>query len=108
MKATIDVPDDLYRKVKARSALEGRALREVAVELFERYLEQPEAIEPTPPPARRLLDDGRPAPSWFGLARPHMRDVEDHGMQAIRASIARGWSEETARGEAALRRRGRR
>ncbi|MDO8665154.1 MAG: hypothetical protein Q7J79_00980, partial [Gemmatimonadales bacterium] len=27
MKVTIEIPDDLYRKVKARSALEGRSVR---------------------------------------------------------------------------------
>ncbi len=110
MKATIDVPDDLYRKVKARSALEGRALREVAVEAFERYLAEPEVGEPPPsvPAERTLLSDGRPAPEWFGLARSSMRAVADHGLSAVRESIARGWSRESARSEAALRRRGRR
>jgi hypothetical protein len=34
MKTSIDIPDDLYRRVKAKSALEGRAVREVASELF--------------------------------------------------------------------------
>lgn len=38
MKATIDVPDDLYRKVKAKSALLGKPIREVTVELYERWL----------------------------------------------------------------------
>jgi hypothetical protein len=38
MKATFDIPDDLYRRVKARSALEGRPLRSVAVELFQNWL----------------------------------------------------------------------
>jgi hypothetical protein len=38
MKATIDVPDDLYRKVKARSALLGKPIREVTIELYERWL----------------------------------------------------------------------
>ncbi len=40
MKATIDVPDDLYRRVKAKSALEGRAVREVTIELYRRWLGQ--------------------------------------------------------------------
>jgi hypothetical protein len=40
MKATIDVPDNLYRRVKARSALEGRSIRDVAIELFERWLSE--------------------------------------------------------------------
>jgi hypothetical protein len=39
VKATIDIPDDLYRKVKAKSALEGRPVREVAIELFRRWLD---------------------------------------------------------------------
>jgi hypothetical protein len=34
MKATIEIPDELYRKVKAKSALEGRPVREVAIALF--------------------------------------------------------------------------
>lgn len=38
MKATIDVPDVLYRRLKARAALEGRSVRDVSVELFEGWL----------------------------------------------------------------------
>lgn len=39
MKATIDIPDDLYRRVKARTAEEGRRIREVAAELFQKWLD---------------------------------------------------------------------
>ena len=38
MKATIDIPDQLYRRVKARAALEGRAVREVTIELYTEWL----------------------------------------------------------------------
>ncbi len=38
MKATIDIPDALYRQVKARAAMEGRSVREVSIELYERWL----------------------------------------------------------------------
>jgi|tagenome__1003787_1003787.scaffolds.fasta_scaffold18514922_2 hypothetical protein len=38
MKATIDVPDALYRRVKARAAMDGRAIREVTIELYEAWL----------------------------------------------------------------------
>lgn len=38
MKTSIDLPDDLYRQVKARSALEGRSVREVATALFAAYV----------------------------------------------------------------------
>jgi hypothetical protein len=51
MKATIEVPDELYRLVKAKSALEGRAVREVTVELYQHYAEQEE------PPAARTAHD---------------------------------------------------
>ncbi len=42
MKATIDVPDALYRRVKARAALDGRAVRDVTIELYERWLDDRE------------------------------------------------------------------
>lgn len=38
MKATIDVPDPLYRQVKAKAAIEGRTVREISIELFEAWL----------------------------------------------------------------------
>jgi hypothetical protein len=51
MKATIDLPDDLYRRVKARSAEQGRRIREVAAELFRNWLDQGrEAPAPAAPP----------------------------------------------------------
>lgn len=53
MKATIDVPDGLYRRVKARSALEGRSIRDVTVLLFERWLDE------SPGLADALSDAGR-------------------------------------------------
>ncbi len=40
MKTTIDLPDDLYRKVKAKSALQGRAVREVTIELYRQWLDR--------------------------------------------------------------------
>ena len=40
MKATIEIPDELYRQVKAKSALQGRAVREVTIELYQAWLKQ--------------------------------------------------------------------
>lgn len=40
MKLTLDIPDELYRRVKARSAMEGRPVRAVAVDLFRKWLEE--------------------------------------------------------------------
>ena len=42
MKATIDIPDDIYRRVKAKTALKGRAVRDVTIELFRNWLQEPE------------------------------------------------------------------
>lgn len=39
MKTSIDLPDDLYRRVKSKSALEGRAVREVATALFSAWVD---------------------------------------------------------------------
>ena len=38
MKATIDIPDTLYRRVKARAALDGRAIRDGTIELYTCWL----------------------------------------------------------------------
>lgn len=75
MKATIDIPDELYRRVKARTATEGRRIREVAVELL-----------------RQWLDDGTPAsatseiPFVTAAGLRHHRDVE-----SLRAAYPRGY-----------------
>lgn len=92
MKATIEVPDELYRLVKAKSALEGRAVREVTVELYQRYVGQEEA------PAEEVRETasvggslkGQALPSWFGVLGKSARAVTRHDMTAIRESIARG------------------
>ncbi len=49
MKATVDIPDQLYRRVKARAALEGRAVRDVTIELYEHWL----GDRPSDSPAER-------------------------------------------------------
>lgn len=97
MKATIDVPDDLYRQVKAKSALEGRPVREVAIELFRQYVGQETALPGTADSAAGQAArafEGSSIPSWFGILEKHARRVERHDMDAIRESIARGVSTE--------------
>lgn len=39
MKATIDIPDEVYRKVKAKSALQGRSIRDVTTELYRQWVD---------------------------------------------------------------------
>jgi plasmid stability protein len=45
MRTSLDLPDPLFRHLKARAALEGRSLRELVVLLLERGLTAP---APTP------------------------------------------------------------
>lgn len=40
MKATIDIPDDLYRQVKSEAALRGLSVREVTTRLYRRWLRE--------------------------------------------------------------------
>lgn len=84
MKATLDIPDPLYRRVKAKSALAGRPVREVAIRLFSEWVDQPEETD--------LNTDDFPVetPPWFGVARPYAAKVEQHDMEAVRESIAEG------------------
>lgn len=67
MKATINIPDDLYRRVKAKSALEGRRVREVTIELYSRWLEgEPSSTGET---ADQWLAD------WLRLADESLKDA---------------------------------
>jgi hypothetical protein len=91
MKATIEIPDELYRRVKAKSALEGLAVREVATTLFDTWVEDKPGRKITPATDRAV---DRPTPAWFGAAHKYARRVSRHDMESIRRSIARGRAQE--------------
>ena len=40
MKVTTDIPDDLYRQIKAEAALRGLTVREVTTRLYRRWLRE--------------------------------------------------------------------
>lgn len=88
MKATVEVPDELYRRVKAKSAMQGRRIREVAVELFRGWVGE----AGTTPAARQPPSTAQKArPSWFGSLRKYAKHGKGrHDMESIRKSIARG------------------
>jgi hypothetical protein len=98
MKATIDLPDELYRRVKAKSALQGRPIRDVALQLFGEWLEeQPRSLVQRASPRRP-----QKAPPWFGSLRKYAGNPKGKiDMAAIRRSIARGrraeWAERDRR-----------
>jgi hypothetical protein len=68
MKATIEIPDALYRQIKAKSALQGRPVRAVTIELFERWLQEE---TPATDPSSRVEALER----WFRMADEIMKDT---------------------------------
>lgn len=90
MKATIDIPDELYRKVKAKSALEGRPVRDVTVQLFRKWVSD---TQREPAGSARPKAAGGTLPSWLGALRGYAKNARGrHDMKAVRQSIARGRS----------------
>ncbi len=83
MKTTIDVPDDLYRRVKARAALLGLPVREVTIDLYKRWLGD-ERASPDPAASERWVDAWREA----GLAA--LGDDATHGDRSTMADIVKG------------------
>ena len=99
MKATLDIPDELYRLVKARSAIEGRPVRAVAVELFEYWVESPPQPSPTSSPPAVGVE--RPPTrfdnaAWLDIAKRYIKPGMSHDLDEIREAIAKGWSAEAA------------
>ena len=90
MKATLDIPDDLYRRVKARSAMEGRPVRSVAVDLFQKWLDE------KPEPAAEAAELDVEKMPWLAIARRYVREDQNHDMAAIKEAIAIGWGAEVA------------
>ena len=68
MKATIEIPDDLYRRVKAKSALQGRAIREVTMELYQRWLADDTARDREGSAQKWLAD-------WMQLGEETLQDA---------------------------------
>jgi hypothetical protein len=95
MKATLDIPDDLYRRVKARSAMEGRPLRSVAVQLFQNWLDA-SPVSGVQPSAPGLTHADIAAAPWLAITQPYIRPGMSHDMDDIRAAIAQGWAAEIA------------
>ncbi len=63
MKTTLDLPDDLVRRMKIRAVQEGRSLKRLAAELLSRSLNA--AAVPTPAPSAvtkrvRVAENGFP------------------------------------------------
>lgn len=79
MKATIDIPDELYQRVAAESARQGRPVDAVVADLIQRSLEEtptehhpgePARTSPRPPGlTRREWAKRHPTPEWLERLR---------------------------------------
>lgn len=53
----MDIPEEVYRRVKAKSALEGRRVREVTLDLYRRWLDEGMDESPTGESATQWLEE---------------------------------------------------
>lgn len=83
VKTTLDIPDALYRRVKAKSALAGRSIRDVAIRLFSEW------VDHSAETAHEVRESPQELPPWFGVANTYAAKVKQHDMTAVRESIAR-------------------
>ncbi len=86
MKATFQIPDELYREVKAETAREGRTLRDVTISLFEQWLRD-----------RKLTAIPSQPVDWRNFRAPlaHLvpENEGDHSLEAMRENIVKNWDE---------------
>ncbi len=93
MKATMEIPDGLYREVKVKSAKEGHSVRSVTLMLYDGWLHGtlvvPPPVSPAHPKGRNAQGNSLPC---FAVGRRFVRRNADgpHDMAAIRKSIAAG------------------
>lgn len=81
MKATIDLDESLYRRLKVEAARRGRTVRDLVAEGIRAVIDAP-AVE--------AGSDGSHAPGWFGSLNAYAGRAEQHDLDGMRASIARG------------------
>lgn len=89
MRTTLDLPDDLYRVLKARAALAGMPLRRLVESLIRQSLREPldRAAGPNrrEPPPVIVPPSGRRIPA---LSRARLRRLEEEEDEAKRARSA--------------------
>lgn len=91
MRTTIDIPDELYREVRAKSAMSGVTLRAVTITLYTDWLA-------ARAPQCRAKPKDSSMPSWAGLCAKHAASDQSRkcDMESIRDSIGLGIARERA------------
>ena len=88
MRTTIDLPENLYRTLKARAGMSGITLRQLVQQLIEQGLRSPRS-EPTvgrhAPPPVIIPPRGVPIPA---VSREQIRRMEEEEDEAKYAGLA--------------------
>ena len=96
MKATLEIPDEMYREVKAKSALRGQTVRAVTIMLYDGWLRggfgDPVAVHLGDISGDTRGSGRATTLACFGIGRRFVRKNADgpHDMDSIRKSIAEG------------------
>ena len=77
MRTTIDLPDPLFRRMKAKAALEGTSLKRLITRYVERGLDARDTDTPATKPARSPIPLIRPA---TGNPLPALSNADLHGI----------------------------
>ena len=80
MKATIDLDETLYRRLKVEAARRGRTVRELVAEGIRAVIDAPPVAEPR---------NATAAPDWIGSLSAYAAHAERHDLATARESIAR-------------------
>lgn len=80
MRTTLDISDSLFRKLKAKAALQGITMKELLTRLIESEVEKPQSYSHTkrsPFPVARQLGEGPAIPYMTNADMYAMFDKED-------------------------------
>jgi hypothetical protein len=101
MRTTIDLPDETFRQLKARAALNGLKLKDLVTQLVERGLtthQWPAAAGESSAmgAASNAVTRFDNAP-WLETTRRYVKPDMTHDLHDIHAAVAQGWMEAAAR-----------
>ena len=89
MRTTMDIPDQLYRRVRAKGAMEGLTLRAITITLYADWLDGKNVVSVAEREGKPVDDAPVSIPSWAGLCgNAIVKNLDGpHDMKSIRKSI---------------------
>jgi plasmid stability protein len=92
MKATIDIDDELYRRLKVEAARQRRTVRDMVADGVRYVLDG----DVTPHAQAERTPNAEWRPAWFGTLRRWGQAADTHDMRAVRESVDRGRARRSA------------